>query len=113
MHFILRRTCSYYLDVINRLFVPRNCFQFLSARVFSAQFTVISVKVRVYFNKFQKKFATRERFFTEYSSQRFLLAKVSALKVNNCRHLTLSPLSPGAPAAPVPPRSPYKKKSKT
>ena len=50
MHLNLWRICCYYLDLIDHLFGLRNCFYFLFAIIFSAQFTVILVK-RENFNK--------------------------------------------------------------
>ena len=77
--------CNFYLDVIDRFFVLINCFHVLFAKVFSAQFTVTLVNVKVYFTKFEQKITIRESLFLEFRefffSRKFLPAKDSALKV--------------------------------
>ena len=74
MYLLLWRICGYYLHAIDTLFVLRDCFHFFFAKMFSAQFSYFDMKV--YFAKFQQKFAIHESLFL-YFLQIFFLTKVS------------------------------------
>ena len=65
MHLILQRICSYCLNVMDRLFIFRNCFISCSLKFFLLSlFTFISVNEKAFFLNFNKTLPNFSNFFS-------------------------------------------------
>ena len=84
MYLILWRICSYYLKVIDRLFLAGYRFHFLFSKIFSAQFTVISANAKVYCAEFKKN-TICESFANYFPSESFCTQKFLSLKYASSR----------------------------